>query len=384
MPPKPRSESPTMSDVARMAGVSQSCVSLVLNDAPGSRVPERTRERVLRAASTLNYSLPHRGPRPSSELAPVAKRTIAFVTDEISISPHTVLQINGVRDSAWAQEFVVQTYVTRSNKALEDATISAVLSDAAIAGLIYTNSFTRELELSTSLRTIPTVLVNCYMKTALFPTLLADDVGGGRAATEHLIQLGHERIAMITGERWMDASTDRQRGYREALTSAGIEYDVSLLRYGDWSVASGYKRTLSLMGRPNPPTAIYCASDLMALGCFQALNSLGLSIPSDVSVVGHNDIDLAQYLDPALTSCRPPNYELGQRAVEILLDIVQGVDEHEAVISRLDSKLILRSSAAAPANHSAKVLNGNRSRALASAANESDTASRLRSATPSR
>ena len=384
MPPKPRSESPTMSDVARMAGVSQSCVSLVLNDAPGSRVPAKTRVRVLRAASTLNYSLPHRGPRPWSEFAPVAKRTIAFVTDEISISPHTVLQINGVRDAAWAQEFLVQTYVTRSHKALEDATMSALLSDAGITGLIYANSFTRELELPTSERTIPTVLVNCYMKTPIFPTLLADDVGGGRAATEYLIQVGHERIAMITGERWMDASTDRLRGYREALTSAGIEFDVSHVRYGDWSVASGYKRTLSLMGRPNPPTAFYCASDLMALGCFQALSSLGLSVPSDVSVVGHNDIDLAQYLEPALTSCRPPNYELGQRAVEILLDIVQGVDEHEAAVSRLDSKLILRSSVAPPAHRRAKVLNSNPSRAFANAANVAGTASASRSVTPSR
>ena len=381
MPPKPRSESPTMSDVARMAGVSQSCVSLVLNDAPGSRVPAKTRERVLRAASSLNYSLPHRGPRPSS--TPVAKRTIAFVTDEISISPHTVLQINGVRDAAWAQEFLVQTYVTRSHKALEDATISAVLSDAGITGLIYANSFTRELELPSSQRTIPTVLVNCYMKTAPFqpcwPTMSA---AGGRRPS---ICCRSGTTDRDDHRRALDGRLhDRLRGYRDALTSAGIEFDVSLVRYGDWSVASGYKRTLSLMGRPNPPTAFYCASDLMALGCFQALSSLGLSVPNDVSVVGHNDIDLAQYLEPALTSCRPPNYELGQRAVEILLDIVQGVDEHEAAVSRLDSKLILRSSVAAPVSRRDKSLNGNTSRSLAKATNVGGTSSAPRSATPSR
>jgi DNA-binding LacI/PurR family transcriptional regulator len=138
------------------------------------------------------------------------------------------------------------------------------------------------------------------------------------------------------------------------------------------------------MGRPNPPTAFYCASDLMALGCFQALSSLGLSVPSDVSVVGHNDIDLAQYLEPALTSCRPPNYELGQRAVEILLDIVQGVDEHEAAVSKLDSKLILRSSVAPPAHRRAKDPNGNAARVISNGASVGDTATSSRSATLSR
>lgn len=334
-----------MSDVARMAGVSQSCVSLVLNDAPGSRVPESTRQRVLKAAATLKYSLPHRGPR--REVAPVDKRTLAFVTDEISISPHTVLQIDGARDAAWAQEFLLHTYVTRSHEALEEATLSAVLRDPSVAGVIYANSFTRELEISGTLATLPTVLVNCYTKIPRFPTLLANDVMGGQSATEHLIQFGHRRVAMINGERWMDASSDRLRGYRAALSAAGIQFDAGLVRYGDWSVASGYRRTLSLMGHADPPTAFYCASDLMALGCLQALDSLGLSAPDDVSVVGHNDIDLAQYMEPALTSCRPPNYELGQRAVEILLDIVQGVEDHDVSISRLDSKLIPRSSSAA-------------------------------------
>lgn len=345
-----------MHDVARLAGVSQSCVSMVLNEAQGARIPDATKQRVLRAASTLNYSLPRRGPqRPPSGTAPidsgkapVQKSTIAFITDEISISPHTVLQIDGARDAAWAQEFTVQTYVTRSHEALEAATIDAVLRDPSVAGVIFANSFIRELTVSSELSSLPTVLVNCYTRKTTFPTLLADDVSGGLAATEYLIRSGHTRIAMITGERWMNASADRLQGYRDALTAAGLEFDSNLVRYGDWSVASGYRRTLSLMNKKPAPTAFYCASDLMAFGCLEALTELGLAVPDEVSVLGHNDIDLAAYMRPPLTSCRPPNYELGQRAVEIVLDLAQGVDAHGPEVSRLDSKLVLRSSVAPP------------------------------------
>ena len=349
MPPKPRSANPTMHDVARLAGVSQSCVSMVLNEAQGARIPEATRQRVVRAAASLKYSLPRRGPdRSTPDVAAVEKRTIAFITDEISISPHTVLQIDGARDAAWAQEFTVQTYATRSHEALEAATIANVLRDKSVAGVIFANSFTRELTISSDLNDIPTVLLNCYTKETRFPTLLTDDLGGGLAATEYLVRSGHSQIAMITGERWMNASTDRLRGYREALTAAGIEFDSTLVRYGDWSVASGYRRTLSLMGHSAAPTAFYCASDLMAFGCLEALTELGLSVPADISVIGHNDIDLAAYMRPPLTSCRPPNYELGQRAVEMVLDIAQAVDEPAAKVSRLDSKLVLRASVAPP------------------------------------
>jgi LacI family transcriptional regulator len=350
MPLKPRSANPTMHDVARLAGVSQSCVSMVLNDAQGARIPEATRQRVLRAASTLNYSLPRRGPRgtTSSGAAAIEKRSIAFITDEISISPHTVLQIDGARDAAWAQEFTVQTYVTRSHEALEAATVAAVLADHSVAGVIFANSFTRELTVSSELKALPTVLVNCYTKEPTFPTLLADDVRGGLAATEYLIRSGHSRIAMITGERWMNASADRLQGYRDALAAAELDFDSNLVRYGDWSVASGYRRTLSLMSRQPAPTAFYCASDLMAFGCLEALAELNVSVPDEVSVVGHNDIDLAAYMRPPLTSCRPPNYELGQRAVETVLDLVQGVEVQGASVQRLDSKLVLRSSVAPP------------------------------------
>jgi LacI family transcriptional regulator len=142
----------------------------------------------------------------------------------------------------------------------------------------------------------------------------------------------------------MDASQERLRGYRKALDEASIAYDNALVRWGDWDVESGFRRTQSLMRQESPPTAIYCANDLMALGSFNALAELGLSVPDDVSVVGHNDLQFAAHAQPPLSSCRPPNYEMGKRAVEHIIDQVLGHEEPEPTTTRLECKLVVRSS----------------------------------------
>jgi LacI family transcriptional regulator len=337
--------SPTMTDVAHLAGVSQSCVSLVLNDAPGARVPQATRLRVMRAAEKLGYQLPgpRRGRRAAAE-SPAAATTIGFVVDEMSVSPHAYRYLDGVRDCAWAHERIVQAYVTRANKFLEDSIIAKITSDSSIAGVIYASSFTRQVEVPEQLSRIATVLLNCRSSGRVFPTVLANDVNGGFLATQHLILYGHRRIAMINGERWMDASHDRLRGYRQALAAAGIDYDPLLVKIGDWSVRSGYVRTLALMKSAQPPTAFYCANDLMAWGCLQALAQLGKQVPADVSVVGHNDVEVAASNVPPLTSCRPPSYEMGTQAVEFLLDMTHQHQAPDTLTATLDCQLIGRSS----------------------------------------
>jgi LacI family transcriptional regulator len=335
-----------MTDVAKLAGVSQSCVSLVLNDAPGARVPESTRLRVIDAAQKLGYQLPEprRQRKTQATAAPAARPTICFLVDEISVSPHSVLYLDGARDAAWMHERTVQAYVTRSNKFLEDTIISEVVSQSNIIGVIYASSFTRQVEVPEPLAAIPTVLVDCYSPTQSFPTVLANDTGAGFSATQHMILYGHKRIGMINGERWMDASRDRLRGYRQALTAASIEFDPGLVKVGDWSVRSGYVRTMALMQSQSPPTAFYCANDMMAWGCMQALAELGLSVPEDVSVVGHNDQLVAASTVPPLTTCRPPNYEMGTQAAELLLEAAQLRKTGKPPVMELDCQLIGRSS----------------------------------------
>lgn len=338
---------PTMTDVAHLAGVSQSAVSLVLNETPGARIPEATRQRVLNAAKKLDYRLPT--PRAGRAQKPprtdrAARRSIAFIIDEISVGPHGVLQLDGARDAAWSHRFTVNAHVTRANSSLEEAIVEDILSDPSVIGVVYASSFTRAVDVPERLLSLPIALVNCYSTDAAVPTFMVDDFIGGYAAAQYLLAYGHERIGLISGERWMDASQERLRGYRRALEEAGIPFETSLVRWGDWDVESGFRRTQSLMRQDDPPTAIYCANDLMALGCFNALAELGLSVPDDVSVVGHNDLQFAAHTQPPLSTCRPPNYEMGKQAVEHIVDSVLGHEILEPATTRLECKLVVRSS----------------------------------------
>jgi LacI family transcriptional regulator len=337
-----------MIDVARLAGVSQSCVSLVLNGAPGARLSDATRDRVQAAALELGYQMPTRRARKREEDQAAARNVIAYVVDEISLSPHPVLHIDGARDAAWAAGCIIQSYVTRGHREIEAEALVAIQRDPAIVGVIYATGFTRRVDPPEALLGLPTVLVNCYTDDRLFPMLLPGEVAGGATATQHLLAHGHRRIGMIGGEAWMDASRDRLRGYREALATADIGSDPDLVREGDWTAASGHARTLELMRLKQPPTAIFCANDMMALGCLEALSELSLSVPEDVSVVGYNDLELARHLRPPLTSCRVPNHDLGLRAVEMLIDIALSGKPHRAMVSKLDCPLVERASVASP------------------------------------
>ncbi len=336
---------PTMTDIARLAGVSQSCVSLVLNDAPGGRLSDATKLRVREIAQQHGYRLPKRRPRRSA-IEEAGRTVIAYVVDEVSISPHAILNVDGARDAAWTQEWTVQVYVTRGDAALEAATFRSICSNPAVAGVIHARSFTCELAPPTGLGSLPTILLNCYTPQLEYTTLLPGEIAGGFAATQHLLDLGHRRIGMIGGEPWMDASRDRQRGYREALATADIGCDPALVRDGDWSAGSGYRQTMDLMRQRRSPTALFCASDMMAVGAIDALGELGYNVPGDVSVVGYNDIELAQHRRPPLTSCRVPSYEMGQRAAEMLMAHALSSKPLRPSLTKLECRMVVRASTA--------------------------------------
>jgi LacI family transcriptional regulator len=343
---KSRLARPTMIDVARAAGVSQSCVSLVLNDPPGARLSEATRQHVLSTAKTLGYKLPQRRPRKTATPVRAGRRVIAYVVDEMSLSPHPVLHVDGARDAAWATDCLLQVHVTRGDQTIEAETLSAIENEPAIAGVIYATHFTRQVEPPKLKRTLPAVLLNCYTVERVYPTLLPGEVAGGFAATQHLIARGHRRIAHIGGEAWMDAARDRERGYRDALATADIAPDPELVREGDWTSASGYAHTMALLQLRTPPTAIFCANDLMAMGAMEAARDLGRAVPADVSIVGYNDIELSRHLRPPLTTLRVPNYDLGRRAVELLVDAALLDRPHRATITKLECPLIERGTVA--------------------------------------
>jgi LacI family transcriptional regulator len=330
-----------MADVARKAGVSQSSVSLVLNNMTGARISDVTRARVVEAANEIGYSLPSQR---QAARAAETKNALAFVIDEISTSPHPVVMLDGLRDAAWEAGFLVHSYVTRSNAELETATLQSIANDHNIFGIVYATIFTRQVELPSHIGDKPLVLLNCYSDDKRQLSIVPAEVAGGFAATEHLIRYGHKRIGYLNGEAWMDASVDRLKGYRQALTTNDISFDEELVRNGDWLPLKGYELAKQLLVLPNRPTAILCGNDLMALGAIEAAAELKLRVPEDVSIMGYDDQELARYTHPPLTTIVLPNYEMGRHAAELLIDSFNAGKQTRSGIIKLDGPVVERGS----------------------------------------
>jgi LacI family transcriptional regulator len=333
---------PTMTDIAKAIGVSQSTVSLVLNGAVGAKFSDETRKKVLKAAQELGYDLPARVVIPAA----VGERNlIVYLADEISTSPHPVVNIDGARDAAWSNGYMLAVYSTHGNAEMEERVLKTLLNPA-IAGVIYATVFTRKVTVPKALLKVPTVLLNCYTTDHTLSSVVPAEVVGGHTATAHLINAGHRRIGFINGETWQDAAKDRLKGYRQAIATADLPFAENLVRDGDWSSGKGFEHTLSLMREPNPPTAIFCANDLMALGAIEALKQLGQEI--------------ARHTHPPLSTVVLPNYELGRWAVETLLQEEQNRAagapiKHRTV--KLDGPLIERASVCPPGFSSGDIPN---------------------------
>ncbi len=337
-----------MTDIAKAAGVSQSTVSLVLNGAVGAKLSEATRRKVMDVAQSLGYQLPVRA---AQTPAPVGERNlIVYIADEVSTSPHPVVSIDGARDAAWNNGCLLAVFSTHGNAQMEQHVLQTLLMPNVL-GVIYATVYTRRVTVPPALTRMPAVLLNCYSSDHSLSSVVPAEVAGGHTATEYLIEAGHRRIGFINGETWQDAAKDRLKGYRQALATADLLFDERLVRDGDWSSGKGFELTLSLMREPNPPTAIFCANDLTAIGAIEALKQLGLRVPEDVSVMGYDDQEIARHTHPPLTTVVLPNYELGRWAVETLLQEEQNRDAGAPVRRRtvkLDGPLIERTSVCAP------------------------------------
>jgi LacI family transcriptional regulator len=336
----------TMTDVALEAGCSQATVSLVLNKAPGVKISAETRARVIQAAVKLAYAPPtfahlEPGPAPDDSHAD----PLGFLVDQLATSPEAVVAIDGSRQAAWEDGRVVLVAQTTNDAEMEREAIR-VLTRQPLSGLIYMAIFTRKAEVPPELLAlgVPLVLLNCYDGEGRFPAVLPAEVAGGRTATQHLIDHGHRRIGMITGEPWMEAARDRQKGYRQALAAAGIGFDPDLVLRGNWSASTGYDGTQRLLALADPPTAIFCQNDRMAIGCYEALKEAGLRIPEDMSVVGFDDEEISRHLHPRLTTLILPHRAMGGWAAKRL---AAGAGQGGPPVE-LECTLVTRNSVAAP------------------------------------
>ena len=306
----------TMSDVARAAGCSQSTVSLVLNANTSVQISKETRSRVVRLARELGYEAPAlRGLNRDPPISPDGH--IAFVIDYMSTSPEAVVSLDGIRQATEQTGNVVLVVETGNDPELEPKALE-LLIEHGVAAIIYGCVFTREVELPKILRTTatPVYLLNCYTRDLCRPAVVPGEKAGGQRATNALVSAGHRKIGTITGEPFMEATKDRLEGYRTVLATADVPFDPTLVVEGDWSASAGFRGTEQLLDLPNPPTAIFCQNDRMAIGCYEALKGRGLSVPEDISVIGFDDEEIARHLYPPLTSLVLPHRAMGRWSIE--------------------------------------------------------------------
>lgn len=305
---------PTMKDVAAWAGVSQTTVSFVLNDAPpAANISLETKQKIEDAVQALGYR-----PNPTAQLLRTNRsQVLGLITDKIATAPFAGDTIRGAQTAAWSSGNMLMLINTDGQPDREQKAVDLLL-DRQVDGIIYASMYTREVQtLPTGLQDIPSILVDCF-DAAASNYVIPDESYGAKLATEHLIKKGHARIAFINGEAGYYASTLRFESYKTCLLEAGLPFDDTLVQRGNWWPNSGYAHTLTLMRAKNPPTAIFCGNDRMALGALQALAKLGLEVPADVAVVGYDGELVTKRVVPPLTTVKLPHYEMGKAAVEYI------------------------------------------------------------------
>lgn len=328
---------PRLTEIAQKAGVSQATVSLVLNEVPNARIAAATRERVQAIAAEMGYTR-------KAALQRGGAPVIGLLIDEVVTTPFAPPFIEGARLEAASQGALLLACCTGGDPAVEAATIET-LRATRLQGLIYASLVTRTVKPPEGIEGIPTVLLNCHAARSALPSVVPGDVTGGFAATMALVRAGHRRIAHIAGESWGEAARDRETGWRRALASADLPADPVLLAGPAWTAISGREAALRLLDMDDPPTAIFCFNDRVALGVYEAAAERGLRIPDDLSVVGFDNDEIAATLLPPLTTLVLPHDEMARWAVDRLL-APQG---SAPLRMKIDCELVERASVSRPA-----------------------------------
>ncbi|HVG46830.1 MAG TPA: LacI family DNA-binding transcriptional regulator [Rubellimicrobium sp.] len=329
-----------MTDIAAACGVSQATVSLVLNNAPGTRISLATREAVQQKAREMGYSRARR----AAERQPF----VAMLINDVTCSPHVAGLIEGISEAANELGMLVSVIPTLGDEAVEAAALEHPAAVGA-AGIIYARLITQEVVLPPSLGSRPTVLLNCYASGDPFPSIVPGDIAAGLTATLALIDAGHRRIAFIGGEDTLEASRERLRGYKRALAMRDIPADPALVIKGSWTIAGGHAALLRLRYLADPPTAVFCFCDRTAVGVYAAARELGLRIPGDLSVVGFDNEAFTADMAPPLTTMELPHADMARHAVEELhrMMMIPGTRPRYPRM-KFDCPLIERASVAAP------------------------------------
>lgn len=330
----------TIEEIARLAQVSRSTVSRVINNHPNVR--QQVRERVLEVIREHDYA-PNAAAR---SLASARSRVISALIPrsaaQIFADPFFPTIIQGISESSAANGYFLMLAMLTAE--LEQGFYNQVLRGRYVDGLIMLSHDIDDPLLPQLLRDpTPLVLIGRHPYLSGLAWVDVENRDGARQATMHLIRLGHRRIATVTGPLMMTAGLDRRDGYKQALVEAGIPIEPDLIVEGDFTEEGGYQAMRRVIALPDRPRATFVASDTMAAGALHALRQAGLRVPEDMAVVGYDDLAAAAQTSPPLTTIRQPISEMGAAAVRALIEQIEEPTAPRTAV-RLATTLIIRDS----------------------------------------
>jgi DNA-binding LacI/PurR family transcriptional regulator len=333
--PRQMSRHLSIKDIARLARVSHPTVSRALQNSP--LVNPATAAKIRKIAEAAGY-------RPSAVargLVTRRTRTVGLVVTTVA-DPFAGEVACGIEQAANDHGYAV--FLADSNCAAErERKVVQELAERRVDGIIVTSSRVGSdyLPMLAQLN-VPMVLVNDQYPGEFVHSVMIANEDGSRAATEHLIELGHRRIAYVGDRSGYQTDTERLKGYKQALASAGIEFASELAVLGDGRPEGALAAVDGLLRLADPPTAVCCYNDMTALGAMRSIRARGLRVPDDVSVTGFDDLFFAEYLEPALTTVRQPMRRMGEMAMENLLKLMSG--EESVAQVKVEAELIVRGS----------------------------------------
>ncbi len=306
---------PTIRDVARLAGTSHQTVSRVINES-GSVAPA-TRQRVLEAIKTLGY-------QPNAIARSMARgesRTVACISPNLTDYTFASI-IEGAEQHARAHGYYLLSSSAYDAQTF-DALVNKLVGQGRVDGLLVINPYAdkRHEMLPPN---FPLVFVGAHARHGKVSSVALDDVQVAQQATQHLIECGCRKIALIAGPWGEDCVIDRRDGFIEALQAANLPYDESLVWEGNWSASSGREALHHMAQQGNLPDGVFAQNDRMALGVLRAARELGLRVPNELAVIGVDDMPLASYFDPPLTTMHQNMQRIGQEAANLLIQTLKG------------------------------------------------------------
>jgi LacI family transcriptional regulator len=333
---------PTIYDVARLAGVSTATVSRALNGT--GQIAPATRAVIDAAVQQLGYH-PNTAAR---SLVTRSTQTIALLLPDIT-NPFYAALVSGIQEQALEAGHTMLLCTTEGDPEREEQYLSllrakqvdGVLVDGLVLPPDRIARFTRD--------GLPIVCLDRDVDSKAVPLVQVDNRLGAGMATEHLLSLGHTRIAHVAGAPELRISDERTEGYRDALSEAGIEPNPKLVAVGSFLEEGGHEAMKSLLARSDV-SAVFAANDLSAIGVMSAIVESGRSVPEDISVVGFDDLRLSRFTIPALTTVHQPAVEIARRATQLLLDLAAGREVRQ-MRHLLEPRLVIRGSTAPPRHH---------------------------------